>query len=151
MKPSCEHCGHKDAELRNNDMSLCDGCHQENVHQCMRNLLEKENPEVRDFELEEDEEESAMTVPDTQIYDGYEGDSEEQEEQESTSHHNNEGSLTAIVKHKHDSDGSCIKCKETLKNGVRCLTCMKEFHWRCAGYDVILIESVKENVKQENT
>ena len=109
----------------------------------MRNLLEK-SPEVRDFELEEDEEEPAMTVPDTQTYDGYEGDSEEQEEQESTGYHNNEESLTAIVKHKHDSDGSCTKCKKTLKNGVRCLTRTKEFHWRCAG---VTLESVKESVK----
>ena len=62
MKPSCEHCGHKDAELPNSDMNLCDGCHQENVPQCMRNPLEKENPEVQDFELEE---EPAMTVADT--------------------------------------------------------------------------------------
>ena len=150
MKLSCEHCGHKDAELRNSDMNLCDGCHQENqknVLQCMRNLLEKENPEVQDFDLEKDEEEPAMTVADTRTYDGYEGDSEEQEEQESACHRNTEESLSAIVKHKHDSDGSCTKCKKTLKNGVRCLTCTKEFHWRCAG---ISLESVKESVKQEN-
>ena len=95
MKPSCEHCGHKDAELRNSDMNLC----------------------------------------------------EKQEEQESTCHHNTEESLSAIVKHKHDSDGSCTKCKKTLKNDVRCLTCTKEFHWRCAG---VSLESVKESVKQEN-
>ena len=82
----CEHCGHKDAELRNSDMNLCDGCHQENVLQCMRNLLEKENLEVQEFELEKDEEEPTMTVADTRIYDGYKGDSEEQEEQESTCH-----------------------------------------------------------------
>ena len=144
MKP-CEHCGHKDAELRNSDMNLCDGCHQENVLQCMRNLLEKENLEVQEFELEKDEEEPTMTVADTQIYDGYEGDSEEQEEQESTCHRNTDELLSAIVKHKHDSDGSRTKCKKTLKNGVRCVTCTKEFHWRCAG---VSLESVKESVKQ---
>ena len=143
----CEHCGHKDAELRNSDMNLCDGYHQENVLQCMRNLLEKENLEVQEFELEKDEEEPTMTVADTRIYDGYEGDSEEQEEQESTCHRNTDESLSAIVKHKHDSDGSRTKCKKTLKNGVRCLTCTKEFHWRCAG---VSLESVKESVKQEN-
>ena len=146
MKP-CEHCGNRDVELRNSDMNLCDGYHQENVLQCMRNLLEKENPEVLDFELEEDEEEPAMTVPDTQTYDGYDGDSEEQQEQESTSHHNNKESLSVIVRHKHYSDGSCTKCKKALKNGVRCLTCTKEFHWRCAG---VTLESVKGSVKQEN-
>ena len=96
MKPSCEHCGHKDAELRNSDVNLCDGCHQENVLQCMRNLLGKENLEVQEFELEKDEEDPAMTVADTRIYDGYEGDSEEQEEQESTCHRNTDESLSAI-------------------------------------------------------
>ena len=68
-----EHCGHKDAELRNSDMNLCDGCHQENVLQCMRNLLEKENLEVQEFELEKDEEEPTMTVADTRIYDAMRG------------------------------------------------------------------------------
>ena len=89
-------------------MNLCDSCHQENVLQCMRNLLEKENLEVQEFKLEKDEEEPAMTVADTRIYDVYEGDSEEQEEQEWTCYY--------LVL------SCCVKCQSILlvKFDCRC-------------------------------